>query len=140
MRVVYLSAVLLLVVSNSSSWVSVAALRLATHHVSSQYKQRLVSRRFVVEHLIDCAQDPIFADLYGAGSEMCIQRGPHFFQDVGAFLGQISTIAFFALSTIALQRGFLNGIDSATDSTVAEDDTQDRLERGGVAYKRCPQW
>ena len=98
----------------------------------------------VVEHLIDCVADPIFGDLYGVSSQNCIQRGPHFWEDSGAFLGQLFQIAVFSLGTIALQRGYLRSVD-LEDADGAETGMTSDIDdfsslSSSSSYRRCPQW
>jgi hypothetical protein len=102
---------------------------------------RAKTHRKVVEHLIDCDQNKIFADLYGAGSEYCFQRGPHFFEDIGALFGQLSQIAFFAVATLFLQRGYFYKLDedvNRDDVNQADDNFGNGSDNN--ASMRCPQW
>ena len=37
----------------------------------------------VVEHAVDCAQNPIIAQVFGANSEQCFNTGNHLFSNIG---------------------------------------------------------
>ena len=62
------------------------------------------SKLFVVEHAVDCAQNPIIAQLYGANSEQCFNTGNHFLTNLGGALNEAITIGFFIVATILVNR------------------------------------
>ena len=58
----------------------------------------------VVEHAVDCTQNPIIAQLYGENSEQCFNTGFHFFSNLGGALNEAITIGFFIVATILVNR------------------------------------
>lgn len=92
----------------------------------STFRSKLVPLRTLPEHLIDCANNPILADLYGgAGSAYCLQKDMNFFSGFGSVLEQALTIGFLVSSYFFFKRSQA-GIK---DWIETEDDNDDEFDR-----------
>jgi len=59
----------------------------------------------VIEHLIDCANNPTLAELYGGvGSEYCFQPDGGTANNIKGFLDELFTISFLVISYYAFKR------------------------------------
>jgi len=82
-------------------------------------------RQTLPEHLIDCAANPILADLYGGGgSPYCFQSHPGLFTGFGSILEQTLTIGFLVSSYFFFKRS-QGGIIDWNETQVTDEDEED---------------
>lgn len=89
--------------------------------------RRLAPSRLQVgpEHLIDCAQSPQLAELFGgAKSDVCLQTQMGLFSGVGLVFDQAITIGFLVMSYFFFKRS-TNGVVDWIDTEVDDDDILD---------------
>ena len=77
------------------------------------------------EHLIDCAANPVLADLYGGiGSPYCMQKNPGLFTNFGSILEQTLNIGFL-VSVYFFAKRSQGGIIDWNETQVKEDDEEE---------------
>jgi hypothetical protein len=106
------------------------------------------TRRFVIEHLVDCTANPAIAEIYGdLAKDFCLQpveSTSTIFRGLGGFVEQAATIGFLVMSYFFFKRT-ANGIseweedDDDYDEAAQTDSTSG--DKGPVAseLRRCPQ-
>jgi len=92
---------------------------------SASAGMRRTERQTLPEHLIDCAANPVLADLYGGGgSPYCFQIHPGIFTGFGSILEQTLTIGFLVSSYFFFKRS-QGGIIDWNETQVDEDEEDD---------------
>lgn len=115
-------------------------------HAASQVprgRPKSLSKLSVVEHLVDCAENPAIAELYGAlANDFCLQRADStstIFRGLGGMVEQAATIGFLVMTYFFFKRT-ANGI-SEWENDDDEDVNDDNNGDGDLSeeLRRCPQ-
>lgn len=89
------------------------------------------------DHLIDCAQSPQLAELFGGvKSDVCLQTQMGLFSGVGGLFDQAITIGFLVMSYFFFKRS-ANGVIDWIDTEVDEEDILYNSS-GAAADTNCP--
>ena len=116
-----------------------------SHHIVQIHRghQQSHFRLSVVEHLVDCAENPAIAELYGAlANDFCLQKADSpsiIFRGLGGLVEQAATIGFLVMSYFFFKRT-ANGI-SEWENDDDEDFDGDNNGDGDLSeeLRRCPQ-
>lgn len=114
----------------------------STHSKQNKKTAYRNGQLLVVEHLIDCVENPIFGDISSSSSELCLQpSGVNIFGDIGSLLGQAFNIGFILLAARLINRGYLDNLNVDIDKeNMGNVDDVDFAS--GENYKnsmKCPQ-
>lgn len=93
------------------------------------------TRRYVVEHLIDCKENPIIAEFIGQNSEYCINTisNGNIFTAFKGFSDQIFNIGFLIMSYFVFKRSKNGFVDI---NSISDDDTDDDSDADTVDDRR----
>ena len=114
---------------------------------SKMSKCRKSTNLCVVEHLVDCTNNPALAEIYGSlASDFCLQRdgesSSSLFRGLGGLMEQAVTIGFLVMSYFFFKRT-ANGIseweDDDDDEVTYDSNLPNSEESFGTASRRCPQ-
>ena len=104
---------------------------LASHASLVGRKSRLTPPRTLPEHLIDCAANPVLADLYGgSGSAYCMQGSMGPLSGLGSVVEQALTIGFLVSAYFFFKRS-RGGIIDWNETTVDDWEIEEDEDEGG---------
>ena len=128
--------------------------------VSKRFKPRSSSRLFLADHLVDCTQNPLVAQIYGqTSSDVCLTTGVGNVGFFSGFLDNVLNIGFLVIAYYLFKRGSIyslvdffnsdegdgvvrdkdrdydNGINFSDDGRPSSSSTR----RGDKQRGKCPQ-